>query len=78
MTPAAVLALARCAAVTDIGTAAQAMGIGRSLAYRLAKERPEDLPFRVLRVGTLYRVPTADLLAALGLAPEPKPSAAGR
>ena len=53
-------------ATTDLMTAADIVGISRSLVYDLAKRRPEKLPFRTLRVGTRYRVPTASILDALG------------
>ncbi len=49
----------------DIPTAARLLGCGRSLAYELAKR--DQFPCRVLRLGSRYVVPTADLLRALGL-----------
>jgi excisionase family DNA binding protein len=52
----------------DIGTAARALGLGRSTAYELA--RRGDFPCRVLRLGSSYRVPTAELLRVLGIANE--------
>jgi len=52
-------------AVVDLRTAAQALGLGRTLAYQLA--RRGEFPCRILRAGTAYRVPTAELLRALGL-----------
>lgn len=67
MTPAEVLELARSSAVVNLETAARAMSLGRALTYRLAREQPGSLPFRVLRVGSVYRVPTADLVKVLGL-----------
>jgi excisionase family DNA binding protein len=51
----------------DIGTAARALGIGRSTGYELA--RRGQFPCRVLRVGGSYRIPTADLLHVLGIDP---------
>lgn len=60
-------------AVVDIPTAAKALGIGRSTAYELA--RRGDLPCRVLRVGSSYRVPTADLLKILGIERDGQPAA---
>jgi excisionase family DNA binding protein len=45
--------------------AARIMGIGRTTAYTLAKK--DALPVPVVRVGSLYRLPTAPLLSALGL-----------
>lgn len=51
----------------DLCTAARALGIGKSTAYAAA--RAGTFPVRTLRVGARYVVPTADLRAALGLAP---------
>ena len=51
--------------VIDITTAARALGLGRSTAYELA--RRDEFPCRVLRIGSSYRVPTADLLRVLGI-----------
>lgn len=51
----------------DITTAARALGLGRSTAYELA--RRDAFPCRVLRIGSTYRVPTADLLRILGIEP---------
>ena len=53
----------------DIVTAGRALGIGRTTAYALA--RAGRFPCRVLTVGSTYRVPTADLLAVLGVGPAP-------
>ena len=55
-------------AVVDLRTAARALGLGRTLAYQLA--RRGEFPCRVLRLGGAYRVPTADLLQVLGLTRE--------
>jgi excisionase family DNA binding protein len=49
------------------GLAARALGLGRSTAYELA--RRNELPCRVLHVGSSYRIPTADLLRVLGIEP---------
>ena len=62
MTTAELLALP---VAVDVGTAARALGIGRSTGYELA--RRGEFPCRVLRVGGSYRVPTADLLRVLGI-----------
>lgn len=51
--------------MVDIGTASRALGLGRSTGYELA--RRGEFPCRVLHVGTSYRVPTAELLRALGI-----------
>ncbi len=52
-------------ASVDLVTAAKALGIGRTTAYQLA--RAGELPVPVLRLGVRYRVPTAALLAVLGI-----------
>jgi hypothetical protein len=49
---------------TDLTTAAAIIGIGRTLAYDLA--RTGDFPVRILRLGGRVVVPVADLLAFLG------------
>jgi excisionase family DNA binding protein len=49
----------------DVTTAARALGLGRSTAYELA--RRGEFPCRVLRIGSSYRIPTADLLRVLGI-----------
>lgn len=48
-------------------------GYSRSRAYELLRT-PEALPFRVLKIGRRFIVPTADVLRVLGL--EPAPNAA--
>ena len=61
----------------DIDTASRALGLGRSTGYELA--RRHEFPCQVLRVGSSYRVPTADLLRVLGFTLDdrnPGPSAA--
>jgi excisionase family DNA binding protein len=65
MTRAELLALP---VTVDIATAARALGLGRSTGYELARRR--EFPCRVLRVGSSYRVPTADLFRVLGITPE--------
>jgi excisionase family DNA binding protein len=52
-------------------TAARALGIGRSKAYQLA--HTGQFPVRIIRVGTHYNIPTADLLRLLGVPPVPLP-----
>ncbi|MQA82935.1 MAG: helix-turn-helix domain-containing protein [Streptosporangiales bacterium] len=52
----------------DIGTAAKALGLGRSTAYELA--RCGEFPCRILRIRSSYRVPTAELLKVLGIQPD--------
>ena len=51
---------------TDIATAAEVLGIGRTTAYRLALQG--DFPCKVIRVGRRYRVVTADLRRLLEVA----------
>ncbi|MEV0446172.1 integrase [Streptomyces spectabilis] len=52
-------------AAVDLVTAGRALSLGRSKAYELAQSG--EFPVRLLRVGTAYRVPTADLLELLGI-----------
>ncbi|GAA4201582.1 helix-turn-helix transcriptional regulator [Actinocatenispora rupis] len=53
--------------VVDLITAARALGIGRTAAYRLAQDG--DFPCPVITVGGVYRVPTAGLARLLGIDP---------
>lgn len=53
-------------ATVDLETANRALGLGRSKGYDLV--RREQYPCRVLRLGSTYRVVTAELQALLGLA----------
>jgi hypothetical protein len=46
-------------------TAARALGIGRNAAYALAER--DEFPVRVFKLGRPWTVPTADLLAYLGI-----------
>lgn len=52
-------------ATIDLVTAGRALGIGRTKAYQLARDG--GFPIRVLRLGCVYRVATADLLTYLRL-----------
>lgn len=52
----------------DLTTAGRAFGIGRSLAYDLA--RKGKFPCPVLKLGSSYRVPTAHLIHALSVEDE--------
>nr|WSS63220.1 hypothetical protein OG284_19310 [Streptomyces sp. NBC_01177] len=52
--------------VVDLETSNRALGLGRSKGYELAKRGA--YPCKVLRLGSAYRVVTADLLILLGLA----------
>lgn len=54
--------------VVDVATVARALGLGRSTAYELA--RRDEFPCRVLRIGSSYRIPTAELLRVLGIDPD--------
>jgi hypothetical protein len=51
--------------VVDLMTAARALGIGRTKAYRLAIAG--EFPCRIIRVGKGYHIPTAELLTILGV-----------
>ncbi|TDE19722.1 DNA-binding protein [Actinomadura sp. 6K520] len=51
--------------VVNITTAARALGLSRTYAYELAKRG--DFPCRIIRIGTTYRVPTAELRKLLGV-----------
>jgi excisionase family DNA binding protein len=57
--------------VVDLMTAARALGIGRSKAYQLA--HAGQFPCRIIRIGTHYNIPTADLLKVLGVTSVPLP-----
>ena len=57
--------VARLPAVTDLVTSGQALGLGRTKAYELA--RAGQFPCPVIRAGKTWLVPTAGLLALLGL-----------
>lgn len=52
-------------AVLDVPTAADALGISRTAAYELV--RADAWPTPVFHLGRLIRVPTAPLLALLGV-----------
>ena len=49
----------------DLLTAARAFGLGRTVAYALAKRG--EFPCRVFRAGGRYVVARGDLLRALGI-----------
>ncbi|WP_369055104.1 DNA-binding protein [Kineococcus terrestris] len=51
--------------VVDVPTAAAVLGIGRTAAYELI--RTDSWPTPVVRLGKLIRVPTAPLLALVGV-----------
>jgi hypothetical protein len=56
-------------AATDLLTAARALGLGRTRAYQLAAAG--QFPCPVIKTGRTYLVPTAGLLALLGLPAPP-------
>jgi hypothetical protein len=56
-------------ATIDLPTAARALGLGRTKAYELAKR--DQFPCRILRIGSTYRIPTAELLRCLRIDPPP-------
>ncbi|MFE5828793.1 helix-turn-helix domain-containing protein [Streptomyces sp. NPDC056508] len=49
----------------DLRTAARALGIASTTAYRLIRE--DEFPCSVLRLGGRYRIPTSELMRALGI-----------
>lgn len=51
--------------VTDVETAADVLGIGRTLAYDLVKT--QQFPIPVVRLGRRIIVPVPELLALLGV-----------
>ncbi|MFI9024901.1 helix-turn-helix domain-containing protein [Streptomyces sp. NPDC053560] len=53
----------------DLRTAARALGVCPSTAYKLI--RLGTFPCPVLRVGRRYRIPTAHLLRSLGIEERP-------
>jgi excisionase family DNA binding protein len=56
-------------AVIDVVTAAEVLGIGRTVAYQLI--RAGAFPTPVLRVGGQVKIPTAPLLELLGIRSAP-------
>ncbi|MBP0455951.1 helix-turn-helix domain-containing protein [Streptomyces montanisoli] len=55
--------------VVDLRTAARALGLCPATAYKLVHQG--GFPCRFLRLGWQYRIPTADLLRALGIEERP-------
>ncbi|PJN27032.1 helix-turn-helix domain-containing protein [Kitasatospora sp. CB02891] len=51
--------------VVNVPTAARALGICLTTAYRLARE--DVFPCKILRIGNKYRVPTLELMRAIGM-----------
>jgi hypothetical protein len=62
------IAQLRATTSVDLMTAALALGMGRTKAYDLA--RRDEFPCRIIRIGEIYRVPTAGLLELLGVTAE--------
>jgi hypothetical protein len=56
-------------AIVDVVTAAEVLGIGRTVAYELV--RADRFPTPVVRVGHQIKIPTAYLLELLGLSTDP-------
>ncbi|MFJ6664246.1 helix-turn-helix domain-containing protein [Streptomyces sp. NPDC091383] len=54
----------------DLRTAARALGIGSTTAYRLIGK--DEFPCPILRVGGRYRIPTTELMRALGIDDRPR------
>ncbi|HEY6794236.1 MAG TPA: hypothetical protein VI248_06100 [Kineosporiaceae bacterium] len=54
-------------AVIDVPTAAKALGLSRTAAYDLIRD--DAWPTPVFRLGRLIRIPTAPILALLGIEP---------
>jgi hypothetical protein len=63
--PEDVLALARRQTTTGLVAAGRCFGLGEMASY--AAYRRGDFPVRVIKVGRLLKVSTADIVAALGL-----------
>ena len=61
---------------TDLVTAGQILGIGRSKSYQLAQAGKFPVP--VIRYGHRYVVPTGPILALLGIDPQPATPTQGR
>ena len=62
-------------AVVDVVTAAEVLGIGRTVAHELV--RTGHFPTPVLRVGRQIKIPTAYLVDLLGLSTDPRTEASG-
>ncbi len=55
-------------AAVDLTTAGRALGLGRTKTYELAQQG--EFPVQLLRIGTAYRVVTAELLELLQVRPD--------
>jgi hypothetical protein len=60
---------------TDLNTAAEIIGIGRTLAYDLAKKG--NFPVRILRIGGRVLVPVPELLRYVGASSEDRSESHG-
>jgi hypothetical protein len=56
-------------AIVDVVTAAEVLGVGRTVAYELV--RTDRFPTPVIRVGHQIKIPTAYMLDLLGLSTDP-------
>ncbi|GAA3762300.1 hypothetical protein HDA32_005808 [Spinactinospora alkalitolerans] len=65
MRPLTIVELYALPAAVDLMTAAQALNMGRTMAYELA--RRGEFPCAVIRYGDTYRVPTAEILRLLNV-----------
>ena len=59
-------------AVVDVPTAASALGISRTAAYELIRNK--EWPTPIVRMGRLIKIPTAPILELLGIEPGSAPS----
>ncbi|WP_155828320.1 hypothetical protein [Gordonia polyisoprenivorans] len=59
-------------AVIDLRSALNIFGIGEATGYRMARYCPDELPFKVLKVGRIYKVPSASILDVLGISMDPE------
>lgn len=66
-TTTSVLDLTKLPPTLDLVDAARLLGIGRTLAYEMVRD--ETWPSPIIRAGRKIRVPSAPLLALLGLSP---------
>lgn len=64
-TPLTIEQVLRLPSSVDLITAARALRVSRNKAYKLAGA--DAFPCRVIRIGDMWRVPTAELLAVLGI-----------
>ncbi|WP_052745518.1 helix-turn-helix domain-containing protein [Allosalinactinospora lopnorensis] len=65
MRPLTITELYALPAAVDLMTAAQALNMGRTTAYELAKNG--QFPCKLIRYGDTYRVPAAEILRLLNV-----------